>query len=487
VDGISNRYAYLGDGGRISVTVGSETITYTLELAAPLVQVLVANEDGDSTRYLYGVARIGEDDGTWRYHLADHLGSVRSLVDANSSVDGTRAYQPYGASLDTVGTASSIYGFTGEQTDPTALVYLRARYYGPRTRQFVSRDLWRGTMRHPGMFNGFNYVGANPVNRTDPLGLIYRTGTIENVVYPTPLFSFFGGSFGPATWLGKAVTVEPVNRVYDSFVGQLGIWRSLTSLFVAVRQLAKEELDRTPNCLNTHEKYLEANHIALIVLAEPPGNHDAQGRMVRWQQYPLFMPDDRINEPGWDKTGHFFVTAFLAFETRYIDAYAFKTPIPSDVLGAAAHLEAIVGTRSIEAIEQDYRLNQDPVAGYVDTGGLSGFDSYIFDSLAVLGNVYELLTSLKHLRPETCRATLPGISTDCSPQSLLKLFMWARGTGRGYLIDQLTDLLLAQAKQDLRNEGLLDSGIYRDFTANRLGARFGLALFNNPAFAFTAH
>ena len=121
------------------MTVGSETTTYTLDLAAPLVQVLVANEGGDSTLYLYGVARIGEDDGAWHYHLADHLGSVRSLVDADGDVDGTRAYRPYGASLDTAGTASSIYGFTGEQTDPTGLVYLRARMYAPSLGQFVSQ------------------------------------------------------------------------------------------------------------------------------------------------------------------------------------------------------------------------------------------------------------------------------------------------------------------------------------------------------------
>jgi len=171
VDGMSNRYAYLGDGGRISMTVGSETMTYTLDLATPLVQVLAVNGNGGDVAYLYGLARIGEYDSEWRYHLADHLGSVRSLVGADGSVKGTQTYQPYGSPLSTAGTASSMYGFTGEQTDPTGLVYLRARVYAPGLGQFMSRDSWHGDTYHPMTFNGFNYVDASPVNLTDPTGL----------------------------------------------------------------------------------------------------------------------------------------------------------------------------------------------------------------------------------------------------------------------------------------------------------------------------
>jgi hypothetical protein len=66
VEGVTGRFAYLGDGGRISMTVGGETTTYTLDVAAPLVQVLVANEDGAHTAYLYGIARIGEDESGWQ-------------------------------------------------------------------------------------------------------------------------------------------------------------------------------------------------------------------------------------------------------------------------------------------------------------------------------------------------------------------------------------------------------------------------------------
>jgi hypothetical protein len=46
VDGVTSHYAYLGDGARISTTVGGETTIYTLDFAAPLVHALGTIEDG---------------------------------------------------------------------------------------------------------------------------------------------------------------------------------------------------------------------------------------------------------------------------------------------------------------------------------------------------------------------------------------------------------------------------------------------------------
>jgi RHS repeat-associated protein len=173
VEGVKSRYAYLGDGARISMTVGSETTTYTLDLAAPLVQVLVAHQSTNpqSTVYLYGVTRIGEYDDAWRYHLADHLGSVRSVVDEAGGVVATRAYQPYGSPLSTAGSTDSIYGFTGEQTDPTGLIYLRARYLDGILGSFLQRDTWEGDPNRPISYNAWLYGYANPIQWVDRTGL----------------------------------------------------------------------------------------------------------------------------------------------------------------------------------------------------------------------------------------------------------------------------------------------------------------------------
>jgi RHS repeat-associated protein len=95
---------------------------------------------------------------------------VRSLVDAEESVAGTRAYQPYGAPLTSIGAAESVYGFTGEQTDPTGLVYLRARMYAPGLGVLLSRDEWLGSHFTSLTLNSYLYTLANPVGFIDPSG-----------------------------------------------------------------------------------------------------------------------------------------------------------------------------------------------------------------------------------------------------------------------------------------------------------------------------
>jgi RHS repeat-associated protein len=55
----------------------------------------------------------------------------------------------------------------GEYTDAeTGFTYLRARYYDPATGQFISRDPIEALTHEP-----YGYVGGNPLNATDPLGL----------------------------------------------------------------------------------------------------------------------------------------------------------------------------------------------------------------------------------------------------------------------------------------------------------------------------
>jgi RHS repeat-associated protein len=157
------------------------------------VQVLVAHEAGETSTYLYGIGRIGEDDGGGQYYLADHLGSVRALVDAEGSVAGTQVYQPYGAPLSSAGLAESVYGFTGEQADPTGLVYLRARMYAPELELFLSRDPWDGHPQLPRtLLQGFLYVQNNPIGFLDPTGTLrWNAVTGANPWYRTQVEDYY--------------------------------------------------------------------------------------------------------------------------------------------------------------------------------------------------------------------------------------------------------------------------------------------------------
>ena len=83
----TTQYAYNADGARLQQVVNGSPTTYTLDLAAPLVQVLTQQDADGETAYLYGVTRIGEQQpGGWAYHLSDALGSVRQLADVGGQV-----------------------------------------------------------------------------------------------------------------------------------------------------------------------------------------------------------------------------------------------------------------------------------------------------------------------------------------------------------------------------------------------------------------
>ena len=127
-------------------------------------------DDGTDT-YLYGVNRIAQVNGaSTNYFLGDALGSVRQLTDGYGQVTLTRSYDPFGKLTQTLGIAQTNFGFTGEFTDPTGLVYLRARHYSPEMGRFLTGDIWKGNANQPISYNKWVYANANPVRFTDPTG-----------------------------------------------------------------------------------------------------------------------------------------------------------------------------------------------------------------------------------------------------------------------------------------------------------------------------
>jgi RHS repeat-associated protein len=158
---------YNGLGDRLSQTVNGVTTQYTLDLNTSLTQVLA---DGTNT-YLYGNGRVGEKQSAgFVYHLADALGSVRQVTDATSFITQSHSYEPFGKILSTTGTGNTSYGFVGEQTDATGLVFLRARYYGPQWARFLTRDPFPGLLTAPQTLNPYVYALNSPMVYTDPSG-----------------------------------------------------------------------------------------------------------------------------------------------------------------------------------------------------------------------------------------------------------------------------------------------------------------------------
>jgi hypothetical protein len=79
--------------------------------------------DDGSKAYLHAdgvLSEVGASGATQL--LGDAIGSVRGLADGNGSLVGSRSYEAFGSPRTTSGT-SSLFGFTGEPTDATGLVY----------------------------------------------------------------------------------------------------------------------------------------------------------------------------------------------------------------------------------------------------------------------------------------------------------------------------------------------------------------------------
>ena len=130
-------------------------------------------------RMIYGLrGLLAIDDGSHTYfHLKDHLGSTRLVFDEISTVHTYLAYDAFGTLLSTnsspdVSAAPFHYRFTGQEYEPeTGLYHFPARLYNSNLGRFSTPDP-AGQFASP-----YVYAGNNPVNITDPTGMISLTGS----------------------------------------------------------------------------------------------------------------------------------------------------------------------------------------------------------------------------------------------------------------------------------------------------------------------
>lgn len=130
----------------------------------------------------------------------DKLGSTRALSKDDGTVAATYDYDAYG-DVTQAGVLQP-FQYAGQYTDPeSGLQYLRARYYDPATKQFISRDHAVTMSRTP-----YAYAGGNPINAVDPSGL-----------------DFWGSLQGGMIQLGRALPA-PARGAYVVAVGAAGDW-----------------------------------------------------------------------------------------------------------------------------------------------------------------------------------------------------------------------------------------------------------------------
>ena len=163
-------YGYDASGLRMSKRVGGSTTTEPWDVSGSLPLLLSETSGGVATDYAEApgglpLEQISAGATLWYHH--DQLGSTRVITNASGAGVATYQYDPYGTTVSSTGRVANPLRYAGQYKDvETELYYLRARYYDPKTAQFLAVD---GAVAKT--MQSYSYASANPVNLADPTGL----------------------------------------------------------------------------------------------------------------------------------------------------------------------------------------------------------------------------------------------------------------------------------------------------------------------------
>jgi RHS repeat-associated protein len=105
------------------------------------------------------------------FYTRDHLGSIRELTDGSGNVQARYAYDPWGRRARLLGDVDADFGFAGMfWSAEVGLAFTRFRAYDAALGRWLSRDPLEDAEMEEGP-NLYSYVGSNPVNLVDPVGL----------------------------------------------------------------------------------------------------------------------------------------------------------------------------------------------------------------------------------------------------------------------------------------------------------------------------
>jgi len=167
--GVIAVFTYDAFGRRMSRTVNGNTVGYVYAGR----QAIGETSGGSINATLLTTLAI--DDVVARYtqagartYLTNALGSVLAIAKDDQSIQAFYAYTPYGETQVLGDDEGNPIQYTARENDRAGLYFYRARYYDPALKRFISED----PIGLNGGLNLYRYVGANPLQYTDPSGLL---------------------------------------------------------------------------------------------------------------------------------------------------------------------------------------------------------------------------------------------------------------------------------------------------------------------------
>lgn len=166
-------YSYSADGLR---TLEAETDSGGTAIADPVLSLtgtatqplMLLSGNRSVFRILSPMGAVAYHPGDgWRYVVQDHLGSTRVVTDNQSRVSASYDYLPFGGPARSTGSPDTDFLYTGQKLDAQSELYnYKARLYDPDLCRFLAVDPVDRRI------TPYAYVDNNPVNLTDPMGLL---------------------------------------------------------------------------------------------------------------------------------------------------------------------------------------------------------------------------------------------------------------------------------------------------------------------------
>jgi len=174
------QYQYNGAGDRLASTANGTEKRYVLDLNGNMSRVLCETDaSGNITAYyVYGLGllyKITPTDERYHYHF-DPIGSTIAITDVDETITDKYAYSPFGELMNEEVTTENPFRYVGQfgvMDEGNGLLFMRARFYDPETKRFLSRDPVKGEIRDTQILNFHQYARNNPAIYVDYKGESY--------------------------------------------------------------------------------------------------------------------------------------------------------------------------------------------------------------------------------------------------------------------------------------------------------------------------